>query len=674
MRGSRLSSWLTRGAGGLLFVLPWIPLLTVFGPIPGAAAWVPPADWLLGALLFSVSAWLIALLLSPRAEAVYHTVGALARRLSTTAVLLVGFPILAALLLSTGWLAFRHRPHHIDAIAQLFQAQVFAQGAVKAPPFEPAAFFAVPQIILDPAGWYAQYPPGHAALLAVGVKLGAAWVVPVLLSLGTFALLVLFARRVFGRLEALVTAILLLASPFYWAMGASFMNHVPALFFVSLFLYSFTRWESEGGTAWSALSGAALGALFLSRPWDAFAVGAPFAILAVAIAWSRKEVTGPVVAAVTFAGVAAFYLAFNAATTGDPLVPGYIALWGEYHGLGFHVSPWGEPHTPWTGLRNELVDLSLLEVFLFEWPIPALWPAALFLLAGRDVGPWDRRLMMGLLAFPVAYFFYWHRDAFLGPRFLYPSVAFAVPLTARALVVGVRRLRGQRIGWPGILKPADGGLFIMALTGLCLAYAIAYSIPQRVRVYESGLSSMKLDLPRVARAAGIDRGIVFVATSWGDRTLARLYAAGVPADLAEQVYRHADHCQLAGLIDAAEDSPAARLEAALRDLMRGPSAPLVGGAINGDRTLRLVPGRPLTPACLEEIEGDRRGFTIYPPHLLGNDVGVGSGLVFARDLRGRNLELTARYPSAPAYRYRPSGFTALAGPRGSVEWPTGGNR
>src|SRR5688572_15168953 len=508
MRGNRAISLLTRLAGAILFVVPLVPILAIFGPTLGATALVPPTEWLLGVLLFAAGAWIVALLFSERISSVYRTLEGLGRRISPRMALIGGLVLLAGWLPWVGWLAFRHRPHHIDSIAQMFQARVFAAGTVTAPAFEPTAFFAVPQVVLDPTGWYAQYPPGHAALLALGVKAGAAWIVPVLLTLGSYALLVLFTRRVFGRGEALVTALLLLACPFYWIMGVDFMNHVSALFFVALMLYAFERWESGGRTSWIALAAAALGGVLLSRPWDAIAIGAPFAVLGLGMALRRKDVAGPIVASAAFLAIASLYLAFNAATTGDPFVPGYIELWGESHGLGFHLSPWGEPHTPWIGLRNELIDLALLDVFLFEWPIPALWPAALFLLIGREVGRWDRRLLVGLLALPIAYFFYWHRDAFLGPRFLYPSVAFAVPLTAHAIVVGARRLRGRKLGLPGLFRPADAGLCVLALTGLCLAYAVFYSIPQRMRVYASSLQSLKVDLAAAAEEAGIDRGIV----------------------------------------------------------------------------------------------------------------------------------------------------------------------
>ena len=127
----------------------------------------------------------------------------------------------------------------------------------------------------------------------------------------------------------------------------------------------------------------------------------------------------------------ALYLWWNAATTGDPFLPGYVRLWGESHGLGFHATPWGGEHTPLAGLRNELTDLALLAGFAFEWPLPALVPVGVLFAAGWAGHRWDRRLLAGFLAIPVAYLFYWHRDSFLGPRYLYSGLAFLVPLTAR---------------------------------------------------------------------------------------------------------------------------------------------------------------------------------------------------------------------------------------------------
>ena len=98
--------------------------------------------------------------------------------------------------------------------------------------------------------------------------------------------------------------------------------------------------------------------------------------------------------------------------------------------MGFHTSPWGDSHTPLMGLRNELIDLGLLNSFLFEWAIPALLPLGAFLAMGLALRKWEGRLVLAFFAIPIAYFFYWHRDAFLGPRYLYEGLPFLMPLVA----------------------------------------------------------------------------------------------------------------------------------------------------------------------------------------------------------------------------------------------------
>src|SRR5437870_3897748 len=131
-------------------------------------------------------------------------------------------------------------------VVALFQARLCAGGAVKAPPPALPEFFTTQHLIVDEHGWYAQYPPGHSALLALGLWVGAPWIVPILFSLGTIVVTVAFARRVYGETVAGVTAALFLLSPFFLLMGASFMNHPPTLFFVSLALLAFVRWEEIG--------------------------------------------------------------------------------------------------------------------------------------------------------------------------------------------------------------------------------------------------------------------------------------------------------------------------------------------------------------------------------------------------------------------------------------------
>ena len=49
---SRGASTLTRAAGALLILLPFVPRTTVYGPVPGGSLLVPPGDWALGIAIF----------------------------------------------------------------------------------------------------------------------------------------------------------------------------------------------------------------------------------------------------------------------------------------------------------------------------------------------------------------------------------------------------------------------------------------------------------------------------------------------------------------------------------------------------------------------------------------------------------------------------------------------
>lgn len=642
--------------GALLVLVPFVPLDRVFELPQGAgvARLVPPLEWVLGIFVFGSVGWLVARLLPrvpARLEAGLVAVDGRATRVWFSATCLGA---LAIVLVVTSIVVFRHRPLLVDSVVQLFQAQIFATGRLTAPAPPGEAFVATQHMLVRGGRWFSQYPPGHSAVLAVGALVGAAWAVPLLLSLGTAALLYRFAASAWNERTGRVTLVLLLFAPFFWIMGASFMNHVTCLFFAAVFLYSFRRWEAGGVAGWALAAGLAIGMAGLARPLTAVAVAAVFAPIGVVHAIRRRRGPSAVLAGIGGLCAVGAYLAWNAATTGHPLVPGYLELWGSSHGVGFHTSPWGEAHTPWTGLRNELIDLSTLAAAFLEWPIPALLPAGLYLglTGGRD--SWDRRMAAGLIAIPVAYFFYWHRDAYLGPRFLYTALLFLAPLTARGLLALGELPSGR-------MRARQTAILVVLLS---FGYTALYAAPRRVVNYASSLTSMKVDLPKLAEEAGIERGVVFVAVSWGNRLLVRMRSAGASAALTEQIYRRADHCDIERVLRAGRDRgwDEPRMRAALARL------PVAGEALerrspNGDPTLRLVPGHELPPACRAELAHDLQGYGNWLPFLPANDPDLDADVLFVRDLRDLNADFLARRPDREAWLYRPSGLVPLQATR-----------
>jgi hypothetical protein len=664
----RVGSFLRRLLGVCLLIVPLVPLRLLFGSYDDVGKLVPPSQWLLGAAILATLAWLLSLpgAPEPALERAAARIGAAERQFRILCLLL-----LAATLVWVSWNVFRHRPLMVDSIAQVFQSKIFASGHLSATAPPDPAFFMTQNVLFDSGRWYTQYPPGHAALLAVGTSFGAPWVVPIVLSLVGAAALYSFTRRAFDLATARLVLVGLVLCPFFWFMGASFMNHVSTLAFISVFLWLFAVWEDRGLPLVLAGAGAALGVAFLSRPYTAAVVAVVFAVFGLGSARRHGRVSHLAAGALGFAAVAGLLAVYDGFTTGDPLVLGYVKHWGSSHGLGFHTTPWGERHTPARGLRDELTDLQLLNLNLFEWPVPALWPLAGGLLAGWLRDRWSGRLLIAFAAMPVAYFFYWHRDSYLGPRFLYATVAFAVPLTARVLVLCFRRLQSVEIQFGSLFRPVTARRLCLTAVSLAVAWALLVGIPGRRRVYASGLSSLKVDLVARARAAGIRRGLIFVKVAAGGRLIARFRGMGAAAAAVEKAYREVDFCDLLAVERRGRTDrwPAARIDRALGSLA-DEGQTIVRLNLNGDPTLRLrrsrlEPSLHLPPECADELAYDQSGYDVFAPYSLVNHADLSGPFLVAIDQREMNRELEAMYPGRPAYLYYEGHFETLSTGTGS---------
>lgn len=650
---------------GLCFlVLPFLPLSVFFEGNRAVQDTLPAAQWLRGTVIICAGAWLLSLFLPPQRvdRAVLAALECKGRDYGRcfAAVCLV---IVAAELVLISLFAFGTRYHLIDTVAQLFQAEIFASGHLSALIDRPIGFFIVQNMVVQAGRWYSQYPPGHAALLALGVLAHAAWLVPVVLSCGTVLLLYFFTLRVYGVGPARLLLILICCCPFFLFMGASYMNHVSSAFFLALFLHSFALWEEHRQGKWLVLSGAALGAVSLIRPLSCLACGAVFFAVAAGDALRHRRILIYLPGLIAALAVAGCYLVFNFYTTGNALVSGYVALWGSGHGLGFHQTPWGEMHTPLAGLGNELGDLALLNEYLFEWPLPALAPVALLFIFAAGLSKWDKRLCWAFLSIPGAYFFYWHRDSFLGPRFLFCGIVFLLPLTARVIYSGINELDGVMVKIPGLFKPVALSRFITVLLFLCLLYSVSLGIPPRFLLYRSNLAGMKTDIAGLARNEGLAPALVFVPVSWGNRMIAGFRELGVSASVVEQAYRGVDHCLLQQTLAQARLNKESKeeVEADLITLI-GEHQALVKTNLAGDPSLRLRPDVNLDPLCAEELRYDRQDSLDYTAHLLENNPSFDGDVVVARDLRERNGELINFYPGRKAYLFRGGRFVGLSRP------------
>jgi hypothetical protein len=510
---------------------------------------------------------------------------------------------IVALLAATGYLLlsrylFDGRPSVIDEVVQLWQAEWLARGRFVAPLVEPLAFVLTRYTTALNGGIIGQYPPGIPLLLVPGVWIGAAWaMVPLWGGLGVYAWARLVRRLEPHPATGFAAVVVLALCAFWAALAASQLSHVPT---IALLL--------AGGAALAAavqddtarprdalLAGLGFGAAALLRPLEA----AAFAVPAGAILLWRVQGGGAHVRALLASGVGigamlAVLALFNWLQTGDPLLFGYVAVWGPAHLPGFHETPWGGEHTPGQGLASSLRNLGLLQRGLFESPVPAfLAPVLALALWRRPLGMADRWLLLASLALIAAHWSYGQDGLWLGPRFHLPLVALLVLWTVRLpRALGAGRA-GAVAAWTVAVMIVGGGIF---------------GVPDTYGRYRALNPALRDDFRGMFDAAGITDGIVLVRDRQARVAVAELRARGVSPGRARS---------LAALGRACGARVVARADSIPRDLQRAPRPSMVEEML-----------------CGEQGEGELRGADASAAILLGTT----DRRRVVRDRQGDNLE------------------------------------
>jgi hypothetical protein len=538
-------------------------------------------------------------------------------------------------------IAFAGQPFTSDEMAQAWHARIIASGNLYAIAETPREFFNTAPVLDTGGRWFSQYPIGGPALIALGLLVGLPWLVnPILLGVATVALYRFFAA-VSGELRARFATLLFVSSPMVLQMAGSQMNHLPALAFTALALWDASRWDSADSPrklfTTAALTGLGIGAIALVRPLDAALVALVIGVVQVARALRepKRWVSLGVQAAFGALPVAVLLWA-NAKTTGSPFVFAYEALNGASHGLGFHVDPNGEAHTPMRGLTFASGYLMKLSLFLFEWPLPGVLVIAAGLAAIRRPNRWDLVLAGLFAAFLVAYAAYWFDGFFAGPRFLFGAVP--------AFIYFATRL-------PDIAGDAPHPVVRRTLSlilPLCVAIAwlgpwAVSSASSRIDLYREQRTKQKTAIEDQVRAAGLSNALVFVPEDWNGDLLTRLRIMGANQFLANRIVTQAGLCAAQTALDSAALSP-------------DPDSVKVRRLAQRDWRVFLSTGRP-GPACVAAAARDSAGtmpFTMFLAHQhVQRDGRIGGNVVFARDLGARNEELRLRFGARAWYRYVP---------------------
>jgi hypothetical protein len=359
----------------------------------------------------------------------------------TVVVLSVAIAVLASAVVA--FLFVRGAELIDDERAYLFSARLFAHGHVGLP--TPPHALVNPMILLEPM-WTSRYPPGQSLILAPATLVGAEHLVEPILA-GVLVLAAWsFARDSFGPRHGALAALLAATSPFVWAMHGTVMAFGTTATCLAVFLAAIARAERTERTRWLALAGFAVGYAFITRPFDAIAFAAPFALRTL---WEARSKEGRARLLWSIAGFAAIAWVLPAH---NQLVMGH---WWEmtYSAPGvvpFHVGfgklwPWSElEHTPAQAIGNLVGVLSRLEV-------AALGPIGLVLAGAGALRGAPSRADVLLRATLVSYLVFFLIVPFggtwdVGPTYYYPLMPVLVPLAVR----GVASLRAHArlvVGW-----------------------------------------------------------------------------------------------------------------------------------------------------------------------------------------------------------------------------------
>lgn len=291
--------------------------------------------------------------------------------------------------------ALRSFPYSGDEYSYLLQGELFARGMLRAPAPPDANLLWVDHVVIDDFV-RSKYPPGTSALLSLGVRAGAPWLVTPLEGVITLIVVWFTARALLGARAAMVTLLVLGASPLFAIEAATFFSHTATTMWLAASfaaVTAFTLSRASRRAAFLPLAGAMLGCAFLTRPVDAVLFGAALIALR-----SWKVLLLVVAGALPFV---ALHFAYQAAVFGSPLTDGYAAYEPTFRAI--YGAQTAEPPLSLVRIFSPLdqwFHLDICTSFVSPWTMPGAVLVAVFGAAAIPVG--DRARSMRNVAVAIA--------------------------------------------------------------------------------------------------------------------------------------------------------------------------------------------------------------------------------------------------------------------------------
>ena len=298
--------------------------------------------------------------------------------------------IATAVILWVTWGALQPLPTVQDEYSYLLQSKIFAHLHWTAPPPPAASSFQQPHVLTTPRV-ASKYPPGHALLLAVGAAAGAPWLVPLVLSGISAALIFLLTEAVTGPWIALVCWAVWLGDPVTLKFQPGYFSEVTSgLAFLASWWF-LRRWRSSAESRWLVFTAIAIGWMAITRPLTALMFALPVGAYVVTRVVRARQWRPLLLAGLAGTAVLAIIPIWSARTTGKWNVSPVTLYTRDYlpfdkPGFGFDSTP---PALPLSPVTQDLYD----EFSRFhKWYTPARIPAAaryrLGSLAEAEWGGW----------------------------------------------------------------------------------------------------------------------------------------------------------------------------------------------------------------------------------------------------------------------------------------------
>ena len=343
------------------------------------------------------------------------------------------------------WFVYERHPHVADEVAYLFHARYLAAGKLMmAPPPVPPAF-EIDLMEYRPDKWYAVPPAGWPAVLALGVALGASWLVNPFLAGLNILLSYLFLGELYPRRIARIAVLLLCISPWNIFMAMNYMTHTLNLTCALLAFLGVARARRTGLSRWAWLAGFGVGAGSLIRPLDGLIVGALAAAWAIGVGGKRLKFSALAALAAGTVIMGATTLPYNKMLIGEATASPMMRYADERYGKGTASYGFGANrgmgwptdaypgHTPFESLINAELNGSSLNVELFGWSTGSLALIVLLIFSG-DMRRADYLMLAAIAAVVMAYVPYWgNGGGDFGARYWHLALIPCVALTARGL-------------------------------------------------------------------------------------------------------------------------------------------------------------------------------------------------------------------------------------------------